>query len=196
MKHQLTKSAHLSYKIGVDEIVGLKAAMIDVLKPIQKIIKNKVYWNDCELEAVEYKRRDGFIPHSHNCGGVEFSLVIPKCEEYEFGFIEFGECDGCADDGKTCLGDDTLYPENGGECGYISEGHLDALLRVRLKFEGIQDDGSLQFYLFLEGGNNDAPYFRNVPTVFEAEFSCKTVSGLKRAAAKHVKALIKAVSHE
>ena len=185
-KIQLTKESAYSYKIGVNEIVGLKDAMTQVMTPVMAVIQDKIYWSTLELDSVEYKSRDGFIAHSHNCGGIEFSLVVPKCEESGFDFLEFGEHDDdCA------LNTDTQLMSEG-TCGE-SDGLLDSLLRIRLKFEGLDDEGNLNFYLFCEGGNYDAPYFRNLPTIFEAEFSCKSVTGLKRAAAKHIKSLIEVI---
>lgn len=175
---------HNSYKIGIDEIVGLKQAMKQVMAPIRQALKDKIYWNDCSLEESEYKSRDGFIPHSHNCGGIELMVIVPKCEEYAFKFLEFGECDD----------DECNHDER---CIYEDEGHLDAKLRIWLKFEGIDEETqSLQFYLYMGGGNDDAPYFRArcEADIFEAEFTCKSVAGLKRAASKHVKALLKIVS--
>lgn len=181
---KFTEQASQSYKIGVDEIVGLNAALTETLIPIKKTLKDRIYWSDLEFESVEYKRRDGFIPHSHNCGGIEISVVLPKCEEYDFEhLVEFGEHD-----------DDCALMTEGEDCSCgEGDGLLDAFLRIRLKFEGIQEDGSLQFYLFAEGGNHDAPYFRNTPTVFEAEFSAKSVAGVKRAASKSVAKLIKLI---
>jgi len=180
---KLTPQAHQSYKIGVDEILGLAEAMRLAMAPIRDLLRDKAYWNrELEFEALEYKRRDGFIPYSQNCGGVELGLHIPECESYEWNFLEFGEHDSdCCD-----------------ENGCNADGELDAYLRIILKFEGIDDDGNLNFYLNVAGGNNDAPYFRvsELPDLFEAEFSCKTVAGLKRAAAKHIKAAMKVVSHE
>jgi hypothetical protein len=180
---KLTANAHESYKIGVDEIEGLKAAMIEVMKPVQASIKRRTYWSDVELEEAEYKSRDGFIPHSHNCGGIQLDEVIPKCEESNFDFLEFGECD-----------DEECNHEQ--ECGYESEGHLDAKLRIWLKFEGYDEEtGELSFWLYCGGGNGDAPYFRTQyeTDIFEASFTCKSVAGLKRAAAKHVNALLKVI---
>jgi hypothetical protein len=192
MKIQVVQDPR-SHKVGINEVVGLNKAMRDVMTPIQALIKDKVYWNDCDLDETEYKSRDGFIPYSHNQGGIQLSLVIPSCEKDGFDhLIEFGECDEC--------GNAELYPEGdhqcgykGQECGYESEGHLDAHFRVWLKFEGIdQDTQELSFYLYCGGGNGDAPYFRTKyeADVFEASFTCKSVAGLKRSASKHVQALI------
>lgn len=177
-----------SYKIGIDEVEGLKDAMKEVLAPVLNRINEDVYWNILELEETEYKRRDGFIPYSHNCGGVEISAIIPKCEEYNFGYLEFGEWDGehyCDEKDKHDC-----------ECPYDSDGEYDAKLRIWLKFEGYdQETGELSFFLYLGGGNGDAPYFRTKyeSDIFEASFSCKSVNGLKRASAKHVKALMKVI---
>ena len=58
---QLTAEARNSYKIGVDEIVGLKDSMIEVMRPVQKAIKDKIYWSEVRLQPVEYKSRDGLL---------------------------------------------------------------------------------------------------------------------------------------
>ncbi len=187
----LTPDARHSYKIGVDEIEGLKAAMTEVMRPIQAAIKSKIYWSDVSLDDAEYKSRDGFIPHSHNCGGIRITEIIPKCEESSFDFLEFGECE-YYDDPEFA---DSCGP-NGSGCTCDDENHLSAKLAVWLKFEGLDDDGTLKFYLILHGGNNDAPYFRQSKDIFGAEFTCKSVKGLKRAAAKHVKKLVKIIGGE
>lgn len=187
-------SNHNSYKIGVDEIVGLKQAMMEVMAPIQASIKDRIYWSDVDLGEAEYKSRDGFIAHSHNCGGIMIREVIPKCEEYDFGFLEFGECDMCGT--AECVndkGEPIQCGYKGMECASESDGYLDAQLRIWLKFEGYDEEtGELSFYLYCGGGNGDAPYFRTKyeSDLFEASFTCKSVAGLKRAASKHVKALL------
>jgi hypothetical protein len=179
-----------SYKIGLDEVVGLKTAMLKLFKSIEKAIKQHVYWNEGSLiDEAEYKSRDGFIPHSHNCGGLQIWTVIPKCEEYNFGYLEFGEWDG--EHYSDCTEPDTC------DCGTDSDGEYDASLRIWFKFEGYdKETRDLNFWLYLGGGNNDAPYFRTAheTTIFEASFSCKSIKGLERAASKHVKALLKIIS--
>lgn len=189
-----------SYKCGVDEIVGLKQAIKDAFTPIVQAVQRNVYWIDSVkdqcVDALEYKSRDGFIPHSHNCGGLELSIVLPKCEEYDWSAVEFGECDGCNADCSKCMRDEA---DSSGECMSEVDGHLDARLRVILKFEGIDEvDGSLRFYINACGGNGDAPYFRigHLSDLYEAEFSCKSVKGVKRAASKHIKAMLKALGLE
>ncbi len=184
---------HNSYKTGLNEYQGLNKALREVLKPVQTFIKDKIYWNDCTLEDSEYKSRDGFIPYSHNFGGIQVHVVIPKCEQYEFGFLSFGECEDC--------GNAELYPEGDHQCGYNGtecasevEGHLDASLRIWLKFEGIdQKTGNGMFYLVCAGGNGDAPYFRTKyeETYFEAEFTAKNIKDLKIKSKKHIQKLLK-----
>jgi len=192
MKQQIKIEQGSSYKVGMDEIPGLEAAMREAFKPVVEHLQDLAYWNrETDAEKSEYKRRDGFIPHSHNCGGLEWSTVVPSCVKYEFDFLEFGECDEC---GKA-----DEYPEGdhqcgykGFECAYESEGHLDAKLRVWFKFEGLED-GTLKFYLYAGGGNGDAPYFRTKyeTDLFEASFEAKSLAGIQRTASKHIKALLK-----
>lgn len=181
MKHQLTSTAKYSYKIGVDEIVGLKQAMQQVMQPVLTLIREKAYWNDnLQFDAIEYKSRDGFIANSHNFGGVSIGVCVPQCEEQDWQFLEFGE-----------LTEEYTREED----FYSNEGELDAYIHIILKFEGIDENGTLKFYINVSGGNNDAPYFRfsQLPDLYEGEFTCKTVTGMKRAAAKHVKAVLKLV---
>lgn len=194
MKHsiQLTPEAAHSYKIGMNEIVGLEAAMRDVFQPVADFLNEQESWSGDDwfkIETAEYKSRDGFIADSHNYGGLQIHTVIPKCGEYDFAWLDFGEYSE-REDGMT---DEEYDSQRESE---ESEGHLDAGLRIWFKFEGIADDGALEFYLVCAGGNGDAPYFRPKyeQTYFEASFSCKSVAGLKRAALKHIKALLKIIS--
>ena len=181
------KIRHESYKIGIDEIEGLNASMISVLKPLLDEIKKRIYWDESlKIEATEYKSRDGFIPYSHNCGGVEISLIVPNCEVSSFKCLEHVECDLCAE-----CDPDTQCGYEGQECGAEGDGHLDSKLRVWLKFEGLED-GVMQFYLYCGGGNGDAPYFRvkHEDTFFAEEFTAKSIAGLKLAAKRHIKKLL------
>lgn len=189
MKVQLNADAERSYKVGIDEIQGLKAVCIDVMKPIQDVLNEQERWSGdgwFELSEAEYKSRDGFMAYSHNCGGITVSGIVPKCGESDFPFLEFGEYS----EREPGMTDDEYDSARDSE---ESEGHLDAYLRIWLKFEGYdRETGELSFYLVMDGGNNDAPYFRtkHLPTLFEASFTCKSVGGIKRAASKHVKALL------
>lgn len=195
MKHQLNENAERSYKIGMNEITGLREAMARVMGPVRASIAERAYWTRCDLDETEYKRRDGFIPYASNCGGLEVSVIVPKCEESSWSFLEFGECEDC--------GNAETYPEGdhqcgykGVECAYESEGYLDAQFRVWLKFEGIDDEtNELCFYLYASGGNEDAPYFRTKyeADIFEAEFRAKSVMGISRAASKYIKKLMKVI---
>ena len=58
------------------------------------------------------------------------SLVIPKCEEYEFDFLNFGDYET---DGLEGLTEDEIESRRSCE---ESEGHLDAALHIWFKFEG------------------------------------------------------------
>lgn len=164
-------------KTGMNEVVGLEKTLQKVLKPIQKALQDKIYWDTVSTRVTEYKSRDGFIAHSHNHGGLELCYIIPKCEEYSWNTIEFGEYETDQD------------AEND------NEGHYDAKIRIWLKFEGIDDAGYMQFYLVMSGGNNDAPYFREAHsgTYFGAEFKSKTLKGIDLVAKKHINKLLKLI---
>lgn len=176
-------------KVGMDETPGMRKALEAVLGPVKDALNDKVYWDNIKFEDREYKRRDGFIPYARNHGGLELSLHVPQCESHDWDhFLGFGECNDCSDDGTHCVA------EAGDDCRYENDGHLDAFLRTAICYEGIER-GRMKFYLYLEGGNNDAPYFRSehLPTLFETEFSTKGVFDIQRAAAPHIKKLLKLI---
>lgn len=186
-----------SYKCGMNEVVGLREAIAEAFKPVLEVLRSNAYWyEELDFDDVEYLSRDGFIPHSHNKGGLMIGLHVPKCEEYDFSFLEFGECDGCNKDCNRCCGaiDDPKDPDyNHGECHSECDNQLGAYLRIWFKFEGINEDGELEFYINACGGNGDAPYFRveHLTDLFDASFTAKSVIGVTLAAAKHIKALVK-----
>jgi hypothetical protein len=173
-----------SYKVGLNEIEGLEQTIHSLMVPIQRILKSKIYWTSkIDLSSVEYKSRDGFIAHSHNCGGLKIQLVIPKTEESEFEFLEFGECDheDCPD-----------YEETG-ECVSEDAGHLDAALNIWFKFEGLDEEtGNAQFYIAVFGGNGDAPYFRTkyMTDIYEYEFNASDLNDLQKKAQKPIQDII------
>lgn len=156
-------------KIGLNEVKGLEEVLRELVASIEAHLKDNIYWNECKFDQAEYQSRDGFIAHSHNHGGLELGVVIPKCEEYDFEFLEFGECDS-----DECDHDHS--------CDYEDEGHLDAYLRIFFKFEGFcETTGKMKFYLELSGGNGDAPYFRTkyLADIFSIEFEAKDFKELR-----------------
>lgn len=193
MKPKFKIEMNRSYKLGMNEVVGLREAMIKAFKPIVDALQEKTYWHEnLKSEDAEYTSRDGFIANSDNRGGLIIDLVLPSCERMSFDhLVEFGECDGCNDDCSAC----TSQPNSSGECMAEVENYLDARLRIWFKFEGVTDDGKLQFYINACGGNGDAPYFRieNLTDLFEASFTASSLEGIQRASAKHINKLTKLI---
>ena len=181
-------SNQYSYKVGMSEVVGLEASIVKCLAPLKAVINKKLWWTKPEFDKAEYLHRDGFIPHSHNCGGLQFNATIPKCEEYKFAKLEFGEV---TDDDLADCKTDAEREEM--EQSYNDEGHLDCHLSIWFKFEGFNDNGEMMFYLVASAGNNDAPYFRTIPTIFEDSFTCKTLKQLEYLGKKKVEKMIKKV---
>lgn len=163
-----------SYKIGVDEIEGMKEAMRDVLQVFVKALPKEIA-EIGHFDEAEYKSRPGFIPNSNNKGSIEWYAIVPKCYEYSAPkLLEFGECDGSQDCDNDCI------------C--YNDGLLDAKLRVWLKYEG-----GNAFYLVMSGGNGDAPYFRekDQPVLFEKEFTANSLEELKTKGKEAVREMIK-----
>lgn len=173
-------------KVGMNEVEGLAASMKQAFTPVVDFIKDKTYWNDnLDSEPAEYTSRDGFIPHSHNCGGYRVGSVIPKCEEYDWSFLEFGKCDP---EFCSCHTD-----TNNGECELDIDGHNDSVFKVWLKFEGINTGGVMEFYLVASGSNTDSPYFREryQPVLFESSFQAKTLKQFESKAKSEIKKMLK-----
>lgn len=178
-----------TYKIGMNEVQGLEASILKCLEPLKTVLKSKMYWIDnVTFERAEYESRSGFIPHAHNKGGLQFNAQIPECESSNFSAIEFGEMTD--DDYEGC---ETEEQRDERRESYSSEGHLDAYLSIWFKFEGFDSNGDMMFYLVASGGNEDAPYFRTIPTLFEVEFKCKTLKQLERVGQQKVKSMIKKI---
>ncbi len=171
--------------------MGLEKVLQKVLSPIVEVLQDKIYWNN-EVEATqfEYKSRDGFSAYPDNCGGLQICEVIPECESYEFDFLSFGEADS-----SNIIGYEAMSEEEKDEAmsNYNCDGELDAILRIRLKFEGFDAKGNMIFYFFAEGGNIDAPYFREgrQSTLFQAEFRALTLKDIPVKAKRHVNKLLK-----
>ena len=179
-----------SYKIGLHEVVGLKAAMTRVMQPLLVALNDAESW--CgdgwfKLSEAEYKSRDGFIPHTHNCGGLMIESVLPECGQSDFPSLNWPEYTP-SEDGMT---DDQQDEERQ---SYADNGYLDCHLRIWLKFEGFDNRGNMQFYL-VASSCDEAPYFRhrNAVNHFEASFTAATLSSFERKAAVQIRKLVKAV---
>ena len=178
MKLKIIENEH-TYKIGMNEVEGLRDSILKAIEPMVEVLSDSMCFGDQSIEDAEYTRRDGFIPHSHNHGGIQMHVHLPKCQEYDFSWIEFDEYETNCEEG------------NCGECDVCcDEGHFDAFVKFWFKFEGIDEDGNMQFYINLSGGAQDAPYFRTVPTLAETEFTAKT---LKQVETKGRQAVLKII---
>lgn len=64
-----------SYKLGMNEVVGLRKAMIKAFKPVVGALQEKTYWHEnLKPEDAEYISRYGFIANSDNRGGLIIDL--------------------------------------------------------------------------------------------------------------------------
>ena len=180
-----------SYKIGLHEVIGLKNAMTEVMQPLAEALNDAESWSGdgwFHLSEAEYKSRDGFIAHSHNCGGIMIEAIIPKCGEMDFSKLEFPEYS----EREIGMTDDEYDRMRDSEDG---EGYNDIHLRIWLKFEGFTRQGAMQFYLVADNDCNDAPYFRhrNSTTVFETSFNAMNFDTFKAKAKTALNNLKKAV---
>jgi len=55
MKRLIKVDMNGSYKLGMDEVMGLRSAMIKAFQPVLDVINDKVYWGPVKFEDAEYK---------------------------------------------------------------------------------------------------------------------------------------------
>lgn len=159
-------------KIGFNEVSGLGPAMMQAMKPVLEFIQKKIYWGNIKeyTSEAEYVSRDGFSAYSHNLGGIIISFTAPKCEADSFPFLIFGDVEESEREENMTDEDWENYCES-----VDSDGHLDYHFRLFFKLEEVSDN-ELKFYINVSGGNNDAPYFRNIPTLYENEFTASSLA--------------------
>lgn len=152
------------------------------------------------IEAFEFKRRDGFIPHSHNRGGLDYfiqtTVAYLMASGDHFGTaIEQWTEDAWDDthkhvsewykerkekiDEKSDLFHDAVYESCNGDYDGVA-------WRIRVMYEG---QGKLTVFA---GYDTDAPYYRfsgKFASIFEQTIHFKTLKGL----ARQLKQMTKAV---
>lgn len=141
------------------------------------------------IDAFEFKRRDGFIPHRHNCGGLDllvishvaglmgsgshFGLKIEQWVEDSWDNARAELKRQAEERGETVDTDSDSFFDDVYQ--YCSNDYETIGWRVRCMYEG---NGVLMVYV---GYDKDAPYFRwNDVAEFKAKITFKTLSGLKR----------------
>jgi hypothetical protein len=181
-----------SYKIGLDEIVGLKDVLNEVIKPLVDHLNEQQSWTSpdwFQVECAEYKSRDGFIPHSDNLGGLVVAAIIPECGQGDFPMCSFPEFEPSSDN----LTDEEIDAERESDG---ANGYLDSYLRIFLKLESIDPEtGEMKFYINA-CTCDEAPYFRlkYSSDLFESEFTVTSFKQLRTVGAKHINKLIKVLS--
>lgn len=148
------------------------------------------------IEGFEFKRRDGFIPHSHNRGGFDLftqttvSRLMGSGEHFGTAIEQWTE--DSWDEGRKHVKEsspeldpdsDEFYDATYSACS----GDYDGIAwRVRVMYEG---NGKLSVFA---GYDTDAPYYRfsgKFSSLFEQTITFKTLSGLERQLQRMVKKL-------
>ena len=181
-------SLNLTHEDNIDSVPELKETVRDWLENITHPFESYA----TQIEELEYKRRDGFIPHSWNNGGLDLILIsdigglVGSGEHFGLSIESWVDghyneaCENAIKEGLVDGSDD--YYEH---VDANTRSEYDAVAyRIRVMYEG---EGVLKVYA---GYDKDAPYFRwNSKDEFETEINFKTISGLKR----QLKALTKKV---
>jgi hypothetical protein len=190
MKNLIKFDAYNKELDNVETVQGLNETLKEWLESLSMPFEVQTQ----SLENFEFRRRDGFIPHSHNRGGLDLIGITDIS-----GLMGSGSHFGTAieswvetswDDTRNDLIKDNPKMDHESDeffdLVYQScSGDYDTVAwRVRVMYEG---NGVLSIYA---GYDKDAPYFRwNDGVSFETQLTFKTISGLKR----QLKALTKKV---
>lgn len=153
-----------------------------------------------KIEPFEFKRRDGFIPHSHNKGGLDlytitavsylmgsgehFGTAIEQWTEDSWDRARKDLLEQAKERGETVDADSDEFYDS--VYDYCSDDYETVAWRVRVMYEG---NGKLTVFA---GYDTDAPYFRfsgPFSSLFEQSITFKTLSGLKRQLERMTKAL-------
>lgn len=187
MQNKNLKFSGIKETDNFETVEGLDAVLRDWLDSLTEPFEPQ----SKSVDAFEFKRRDGFIPHRHNCGGLDMILITDVSSligsGYHFGLkIEQWVDDQWNQANEEIAKDEPeLHAASNTDKGrdaffdrvyeYCSGDYSAIAWRVRCMYEG---NGVLKIYA---GYDKDAPYFRWSGEVdFETEVRFKTLSGLKR----------------
>lgn len=183
-KSNVLKFSAIKDTDNIETVAGLN----EVLKTWLESLALPWDAHSVSIENFEFKRRDGFIPHRHNCGGVDLFTCTDVASLIGSG-EHFGlSIESWVDDQWNDANDEIakqspeLHAKSDNDNGeffdacyeYCSGDYSSIGWKVRAMYEG---NGVLKIYA---GYDKDAPYFREGLNDFETEIRFKTLSGLER----------------
>lgn len=178
-----------SHAIDLEELnIPLKTAN-EYVEVITDWLESLNFSKD-RIEAIECRRRDGFIPHSYNNGGLEgiaylsqtclpngstgfdnVDTVLERGEKYDLeSFLEFKKLKELDYDNESLLNE---YDE------YRRESDDTIQFQARVMFTS-ETTANVDFYI----SASDSPYHRSSDDKLEIEIKFKTPNGLKKQLAK------------
>lgn len=182
----MTKSKVLKFQ-GIKELDNIETheGLNEVIKTWLESLTMPFEAQSESIENFEFRSRDGFSAHRHNCGGLDLIAITDIA-----GMMGSGSHFGTAieswvesnwDNTRNDLIKDNPEMDHESDEFYdlvyqSCSGDYDTVAwRVRVMYEGL---GVLKIYAMYD---KDAPYFRfNSPVLFETEVRFKTLSGLER----------------
>lgn len=176
---------------NINTVKGLKETVKSWLESITVPFESY----DRPIDELEFERRDGFIPHSWNRGGLDLiaisdiSSLVGSGEHMGLSIEEwindqYNEAGQDAIKEGLIAGTDEYYEfvDNNTQGDYSCIAY-----RIRVMYEG---EGILKIY---SGYDKDAPYFRwNGKAEFETEIKFKSIDDLNKKLKKVTKKLEKA----
>lgn len=180
------RQAKEKHALKLDELeIDLKTAneYVEVIKDFL----SELNFNEDRIEAFECRRRDGFIPHSHNKGGLEgvtyrdeyscsqntgfenADAVLAKYSDYNLE--NFAAENGLDKDKYSDWTDDQREEFS----QYEAESEDTVQFQARVMFTS-ETTANVDFYV----SASDTPYHRQSDDKLELEIEFKTPAGLKR----------------
>jgi len=166
---------------AINEIDSL---MYTVTKRVRAIINCAVGVSP-QIEAIECRTRDGFIPYSQNKGGYEIELPLHSCQVCDIDFYdEYNEYMEYLHD---CLSDEEKLMDDEAQSDRINAMDDEAMALIYFSIQlNDENTATIKFGVYF----SDAPYFRketDKDTVNEEEIEFNSVTELSDKLNKFIK---------
>lgn len=171
----------MGYSLKIDQPTSEEKKMDQLmLKAVEAIEDQESEFCRHDVEPIECRRRDGFIPHSHNQGGYSVHILKPLSvvneDEYQKSrdhHAEHVKSDHPEMDVESDDFQDLVYDS-------MAESQDDiCYLEARVMFNGIDDEGTYHATLEMIYRTSDAPYFRYADSYEDFKMEWKTAEELE-----------------
>lgn len=181
-----------NHALKIEEVDVSKAIADGIVAALQAFAL-ELGFSEEHTDALECRSRDGFIPYSHNKGGIgahayqsQLHAYIERTgfdhadavldRYYQYTADYYAEANNLSKDVSTWSDDQRDEMEQ----GYAEDSESTVFFKLQAMYQGINDDGMHSIDLSCMVNVSDAPYHRGYDDIVEIELKFKTVAGLKK----------------